>query len=85
MIYYDLVLPAFEGTPKNVRLWGMLAPRVEKAVVLRKLYLINAPRTVPPPAYVAAGVQYGDDGTQYVGTASGGAAAGMSRGRVVNQ
>ena len=40
MIYYDLVLPAFEGTPKNVRLWGMLAPRVEKAVVLRKLYLL---------------------------------------------
>lgn len=83
---YQLTCLAFDATPKNVRLaMGLAAVRVF-ALVDRKVYLINAPRTIPIPTQVLAGVEYGNNGNEFTGTYSPGAGGNTySRGRVVNE
>jgi hypothetical protein len=59
---------AYAGAPKNVVLALNHAPDITKELVRRTVFLINAPRTVPAPADVIEGVQYGNNGTEFTGT-----------------
>jgi len=68
----QLTCLAYDGTPKNVRLAFNFAPIITKELVQRRVFLINAPRTVPAPSNVLAGVQYGNDGTEFMGSLAGG-------------
>lgn len=80
----------YDGTPKNVRLAANLPAIITTVPVLRMVFLISVPRTVPAPAEVLEGVQYGNDmapnnGIEFVGTYVGGGTGGVSRSRVVNK
>jgi hypothetical protein len=75
MIKYNLVLPAFEATPKNVRVWDSLAPVVTKSQVFTKVYLVNelppvvtSPGVFPAEGHVRTPDAYGPTGTEYTGT-----------------
>jgi hypothetical protein len=48
-----------------------LAPEFTGELVRRTVFLINAPRTVPAPAAVLEGVQYGNNGTEFTGSLAG--------------
>lgn len=71
---YKMTALTFSGTATTVRIADALPPLPMGVIPSRKVYVINAPRTVPLPAQVLEGVQYGNNGTEFMGTYSEGAA-----------
>lgn len=72
MKYYNLVLPAFEASPKDVRIWDAVAVRETKTTVSRNVFLLNelpvGGGVFPATGHVRAPDAYGPTGTEYTGT-----------------